>query len=678
MAKTVSEGYYLIRPAYNTGEVRRNTSFVNWDGYGNNVCDAVLVNNADEQSHIHKLVYNSSKGWYHILSFYTDNTKSGALEPKITTGAPLGQSADFEWFYNGFENAGDTTYGGYGWDIIDRGSMTVDGVSCKVVSFQSKTSLISGTPTLDCTNGARSLGKALTMAAYNANSSYQKFVLVPTLPKSDSLPQPYGLNHGTFGNSLPTTRWVGKDNNGNKTTKMHWKIADGWTGQYQVRYWIYQRNGSSVSWTQTKYVDWYIPTTTRSGNVIYAGTQVQETPDDGYTQVKLVFDVRCYTTLSNGMPVRGSSARREDTYIVQPTFDVSLITYCPSGLRIQATSGFTNGATYVRNLRINHPTDSSGKGGNGIVDTSQNYVNATSYNGTFDFVIPWSRISDTGSQYPSPKYKMVLRYTLGTSDLPNWSEEQTKQVMPEALSGNSQYDTDGVAYAYTATGAATAGIGENALVAITWPETASSGIQWMCRKTVDPTLGNWANYQINMAPGTATNESLAMFTNDTRYYALMVYKNTTDKTWSILRAPYTASFAAHRFYWYDNGTLKSFIVWLNVNAALEEKRTFSTQTSKLTLNGYNRPVVSYLAAESGANYLDVSSTVSGVISSKLEDYGTTKERLEELCEVGHCYYCAPSGRIASVAVTSADIDIKKDYFEVSISLTEEPEGTSEV
>lgn len=682
MAKTVSEGYYYIRPAYNAGELRHYTAFHDWSGYGANTCDAVLVDKRpDELSHIVKISYNSTKGWYNIITFYLDVDIDGVLTPKITSGAALGQGAEFEWFANGFAASADTDYAGYGWDIYDRGTTTVDGASCKIVSFVSQTTVLSGAPALDCTNGAKSLGKALTMAAYNPNSAYQKFVLVPAVPIDTSLPTPYGLNHGTFGNNLTVVRWAGKDNNGGTTTKMHWQCADSYTGKFQLRYWIYQRAKEGDAWKQTKYVDWYVPTTTRSGKVIYASTAVKETPDDGYQQCKLQFEVRCYTTNSNGVPVRGASATRSTTYAVEPTFDVSLITWCPSGLRIQASSNFEDGATYVKNLRITQAWKSGSSSGTyGIIDTAKNYVTATSYDGTFDFIVPWERISDIGSYYAVPTHKMTLKYELATSSLPNWHEDRTTEVMPTQLTGNKQYDADGVAYTYAETGTSTGSVGEDALVEITWPSAASSGIKWMCRKTVDSTLkGSWANTRLDMVAGSATNKSRAMFTSDTRYYALMCYKDTTAKTWSLLRAPYTVSFNAHRFYWYDtSGNLKSFIVWLNLNSALEEKRSFSTQSSKLTLNGYARPVVSYLTAEQGTNYLEVDSTVSGVISSKLEDYGTTKERLEQLCEQGHCYYCSPSGRIASVAVTDADIEITKDYFEVSISLTEEPDGTYEV
>lgn len=681
MAKTIDEGYYYVRPASFAGGLRRATSFRNWNGIGLNTTDAILVDvAAGEESQMVKITYNSTQGWYNIRTFYyggaaAGNKCEGYLQPKITLGAPLGQAAEFFMYWN---NTSVPNYECFGWNIAKRSTKTVDGGTCDVVTFTSCSidgSLNGGA--LDCAAGVKSMCSALTLQKYNASSAYQQFVLVPACPGANVLPTPYGANWGNFGNSLPYNRWVGADNNGSKTVKPHWQIADSWIaqgGSYELRWNVYQRNGANAAWTRTSTKGWLTPTTTRSGKVIFSSSGPSEMPDDGYTQVKLIFDVRTKTTDADGFKIVSSYVTCERVYCVKPTFDIESITWCPSGLRFKATSDFTNGATYIRNLTVAQKAV-----GHGIVGNWGNSEKAsyTSYDGTLDFVIPWSNINDVGSYLETgSKAKYTIAYTIGTSDLPNFTEKQTKTVQPTQLAGNAQYDTDGVAYTWVDPGTPTTSLGDDMLAAVQWPNYESSTIEWQHRIVGD--AKTWLSF-VDMFEGSKTNESLALFTNDDRYVAIEVYKDTDKKTWSILRYYYTMDVKAHRFYWYtSDGELMSVIIWLNKGEPLQESRDFKTQSTELILNGQDKPIVSYLSNSKGTNFVSVSSAVSGAVVEGDKAYSTTPERVEALVEQGHAFYCAPWGRIASVAVTGASVELHNGYFEVSLDITEEPPGSYEV
>lgn len=154
----------------------------------------------------------------------------------------------------------------------------------------------------------------------------------------------------------------------------------------------------------------------------------------------------------------------------------------------------------------------------------------------------------------------------------------------------------------------------------------------------------------------------------TDYEFFISYTDDDDSaTWAVATEEIDGSegIRAHVWNW-DDGYL---VLWLNTDT-VSESRSYSTEAETHVLSGREHPVVSFLASHGGRNFTSVTSTVEGVLLAN-DKYGCTVDDVEELLAEGHVTYRSPNGRIATVAVTGADVTQRKQFSTVSIEQTEE-------
>lgn len=585
------------------------------------------------------MLWNVEGNYYNLVSatdVITEHSESGALD-YVTTKKfiDIFQNLDSEEvnvlgdggssFHISYVDEG-LMVSGVSYLMTKTGTTTVNGESLDVVTFKS----YSTGEFLDWQKAVS--GGRVTTKAEDTTTNYQKFTLQSMTPYTPSTSSPQNL----------CLCWRQKEWN-SYYNSVDWNPETGlvypaWSTDYyalnnEASYRLKtQTKDNSNKWSSATYTDWVkgVPPVTRDTTCWGDSVALPKT-SASIKAVKATLEVNTTQTVA-GVEFVTPTSTKEFTFARKPVVKLDSVSWSPEGLSLDFASNYFNQGSCAFVFK------SVKMGGKNLLKSSEYWM------------------------------KSILKDETKTIPTENFTRSFTEgdEVNLEFYIQTDIYAPSN--YVVNLTGSVTYEAGS---VDVTPTITELDGFKIKAEVAYANTVRMWLSCdgQLEELTGSVSNgktsfEFLPPFQKE---YGLFVsYKGSNGDWGTTYKEMPVIKVRAHGFWW-DGG---SVILWLNKDDPLNEKFSFKAQSETHTLAGRNHDYVSYLT-NGNKNYVSVTGDITGYILPTLKTYGTTKESIEKMLEVGHVHYRSPYGRICNVAVTDASVTTERGISEVTLSIVQE-------
>lgn len=507
------------------------------------------------------------------------------------------------------------------WKIYETGdTMTVDGVTCPIVRFGSYVTEDADTYYLDV-NGAMTTNKTNVQIWNNNGTAAQVFALYPTTKQDTHLPVPSafgwskqaGSTDYAFQRAAATTlypAWLGTQSWASNT-------ANGFEGRWRER----TMDSETSTWGDWgDMTAWADLTTTRDGTSYWLTAGLPATLAAGDKTREYEFQLRAFAGAGTNR-VRGLEASMTLDAVTVPVVTLSTAAFGPDGLRIPYTSDYDGGTTNVRLTSIvaggqemlARPVDLTGMAVSGNLDVPS------------DALTGWV---DDGAT-------LAVTYQVGNDQTALYPDE---------------YDAT-VAVSYDA-----------GSVTVTPTLTAVDGRRLKVEVGGDVT-GAWYRaggvlHEAEVVGGVAYV--------DYPFGEFDLFVSVDDGTdWGVAHVSLAAGTGVlagqtpcHAWGW-DGGT---FLLECDRDPMVTD-RTITPISETMALNGREYQNV-YFQGPIASEFAAVGLLFEGVTES-------TRAQMLALSRAHHVTYRAPSGEVATVAVTSVAYRTHREFTEVEVNMVEE-------
>lgn len=515
----------------------------------------------------------------------------------------------------------DTDSVGQRWKIVETGeTATVSGVTCPVVTIGSYVTADAGTYMLDVENGLST--NSTNVQIYTANGTRaQKFVLYPTTKQDATLPVPSmrGWTKELGGTDYSDSRaaattlypaWLGTQSWASNTT-------NGWEGRWRER----TMDSETSTWGDWgDMTAWSTLATTRNGTSFWLTSGLPASLSSEVKSRQYEFQLRAFAGAGTNR-ARGLEASMTLDAVTVPVVTLSNAGFGPDGLRIPYASDYDGGTTNVRITSIK-------------VDGKEMLSRPVEHDGlavTGTFDVPQDALSgwiDDGAT-------MAVTYQVGN--------DQT------AMYPDAYHASVGVSY----------DAGE---VAIDPTLTAVDGRRLKVEVPGNVT-GAW--YRANGVLHEADVVDGVAYV-DYPFGPFDLFLSASDGTgWGVAHMSLAAGVGVlagqtpcHAWGW-DGGT---FLLECDRDPMVTD-RTITPLSETMALNGREYQNV-YFQGPIASEFAAVGLLFEGVTES-------TRAQMLALSRAHHVTYRAPSGEVATVAVTSVAYRTHREFTEVEVNMVEE-------
>ncbi len=531
------------------------------------------------------------------------------------------------------------------WKMTKKGTQTVDGVTCDVVTFGAGNG---SACVLDVHNSVASNSTNVQIWT-STGATAQLWVLYPTTALDSNLPvpDPQGMSTelgGAQHTSIPFSNPI--------TVYPRWAASSSWAGQnaYEITWKYRYLRGTDQKWSGGAGGQQYVTGSGWKDVDVYSevgsngltcwdrnGITIDYDFADGYKEYEVYYRVRAKTA-------DGSVVSDTDFgycfFPRNPQITVTSIGWAGDGLHIGFTSDYPWGLidTETRSVKLDgvEVLKQSAKMANGT-------YNPTTKGSDGSFIVPVENLT----AIPKDGAKVELSFRAGTDrSYSAWG------LLPwNTATGTVAYD------AGTVDVKPTYKLNNKGLTLDLAVPYAEGVRMWMVYD------GKSVELEGTVSDGKTSFTALYPF--DMEFAFLTSYTNGSEWGTDYTAISDMQSPRAHCWNW-DGGFIA---LWLDTEL-VKESRSYAVQADEHVLSGREHPAISFLASSEGRSFTSVTSTVTGVLMPD-DKYGCTADDVEELLAAGHATYRSPSGRIATVAVTSADVTRSHSHVEVSIGQTEE-------
>lgn len=507
------------------------------------------------------------------------------------------------------------------WRIVETGdTVVVDGTTCPVVQFGSYVTADADSYYLDV-NGAMTTNKTNVQIYHKNGTAAQVFALYPTSKQDTSLPVPSmqgwtgaagGTDYG-FQRAAATTlypAWLGTQSWASNT-------ANGFEGSWRER----TMDADTSTWGEWgEQTAWADVATTRDGTSYWLTAGLPATLASGDKSRQYEFQLRAFAG-SGTNRVRGLSSSATLEAVTVPVVTLSTAGFGPDGLRIPYASDYDGGTTNVRITSIkvgdeemlSRPVEHDGLAVSGTLDVPQ------------DALAGWI---DDGAT-------LAVTYQVGN--------DQTT-MYPDAYQASL-----GVSY-------------DAGSVPIEPTLTAVDGRRLKVEAPGDVT-GAW--YRSNGVLHEAEVVDGVAYV-DYPFGPFDLFLSASDGSdWGIAHASLAAGSGVlagqtpcHAWGW-DGG---SFLLEADVDPLVTD-RTISPLYETMALNGREYQNV-YFQGTIASEFVAVGILYEGVTES-------TRAQMLALARAHHVTYRAPSGEVATVAVTDVSYQTHREWTKVEVNMVEE-------
>jgi hypothetical protein len=515
------------------------------------------------------------------------------------------------------------------WKATEFGEKTVNGKTCAVVQLGAGNA---DTCVMDAYL-ALAKDRQNVMIGNRNDGDNQKWVLWPTSAVDANMPTPYNVKLAEKWKGTGYFHCQPKD-----VLYPTWQCSDAWVtdgaNSYRWRWRKRFMKGSTSAWMSwSAWTAWETASAYTSGKNVWEthGINVNYQFSDNIKNCEVEMQVCSQGIASNDTDNITSSIKDQVCQVIRkPTMKLTGAAWSYDGLRVSYETDYPYGSItiHLQGLTFN--------GKNALKKS----VDVTARGGTF--LVPQSSIKSK----PKDGATAALTFTLGNDQ---W----------ETFGGGISSGSAAIAY-------------DAGTVDVTPTVVESDGLTLTCTVPYTDTVRMWM-----VTDGKSTELTGAVKSGKTVFSYIYPfgktmgiftsYANSDGSEWGTDYTEVAAKTNPHIHIWnWDGGYLA---LWLD-ESQVSEKRTYSTESEQHILAGRSHPAVSFLCDSNGSAFTSVSSTVSGVLVPD-DKYGCTVDDVEALIEESHVTYRSPYGRMASVAITGADIERFSRYSTVSISQVEE-------
>lgn len=507
------------------------------------------------------------------------------------------------------------------WRIYETGqTMVIDGVTCPIVRFGSYVTADADTYYLDV-NGAMTTNKTNIQIWNNNGTVAQVFALYPTTKQDTHLPVPsaYGWSKQAgstdyaFQRAAATTlypAWLGTQSWASNTT-------NGFEGRWRER----TMDSETSTWGDWgDMTAWADLTTTRDGTSYWLTAGLPATLAAGDKTREYEFQLRAFAGAGTNR-VRGLEASMTLDAVTVPVVTLSVAGFGPSGLRIPYTSDYDGGTTNVRLTSIMadgqemlaRPVDLTGLAVSGNLDVPS------------DALTGW--IEDGAT--------LSVTYQVGNDQTALYPDEYPATVTVSYDAGST-----------TVTPTLTAVDGRRLKVEVPGDVTGA----WY--------RAGGVLHEADVVDGVAYV--------DYPFGQFDLFVSTEDgNDWGIAHLSLAAGSGVlagqtpcHAWGW-DGGT---FLLECDRDPMVTD-RTITPISETMALNGREYQNV-YFQGPIASEFAAVGLLFEGVTES-------TRAQMLALSRAHHVTYRAPSGEVATVAVTSVAYRTHREFTEVEVNMVEE-------
>ena len=507
------------------------------------------------------------------------------------------------------------------WRITETGeTVTIDGVSCPVVTIGSYVTTDGSTYMMD-------VEKALTtnktnVLIYTAHSgANQKFALYPTSKQDTSLPVPSmqgwtgtagGTDYG-FQRAAATTlypAWLGTQSWASNT-------ANGFEGSWRER----TMDSDTSAWgdwgEQTAWTD---VATTRDGTSYWLTAGLPASLASGNKARQYEFQLRAYAG-SGTNRVRGLSSSATLEAVTVPVVTLSNAGFGPDGLRIPYVSDYDGGTTNVRITSVkvdgqemlSRPVEHDGLAVTGTFDVPQDALNGWIDDGA-TMAVTYQVGNDQTAMYPDAYHASVgVSYDAGEVSIdPTLTAVDGRRLKVE-VPGNvtgAWYRANGVLHE------------ADVVDGVAYVDYPFGPFDLFLSASDGP---GWGIAHLSLAAGSG-----------------VLAGQTPCHAWG-----------------WDGGT---FLLECDRDPMVTD-RTITPISETMALNGREYQNV-YFQGPIASEFAAVGLLFEGVTES-------TRAQMLALSRAHHVTYRAPSGEVATVAVTSVAYRTHREFTEVEVNMVEE-------
>lgn len=507
------------------------------------------------------------------------------------------------------------------WRITETGeTVTIDGVSCPVVTIGSYVTTDGSTYMMD-------VEKALTtnktnVLIYTAHSgANQKFALYPTSKQDTSLPVPSmqgwtgtagGTDYG-FQRAAATTlypAWLGTQSWASNT-------ANGFEGSWRER----TMDSDTSAWgdwgEQTAWTD---VATTRDGTSYWLTAGLPASLASGNKARQYEFQLRAYAG-SGTNRVRGLSSSATLEAVTVPVVTLSNAGFGPDGLRIPYVSDYDGGTTNVRITSVkvdgqemlSRPVEHDGLAVTGTFDVPQDALNGWIDDGK-TMAVTYQVGNDQTAMYPDAYHASVgVSYDAGEVSIdPTLTAVDGRRLKVE-VPGNvtgAWYRANGVLHE------------ADVVDGVAYVDYPFGPFDLFLSASDGP---GWGIAHLSLAAGSG-----------------VLAGQTPCHAWG-----------------WDGGT---FLLECDRDPMVTD-RTITPISETMALNGREYQNV-YFQGPIASEFAAVGLLFEGVTES-------TRAQMLALSRAHHVTYRAPSGEVATVAVTSVAYRTHREFTEVEVNMVEE-------
>lgn len=522
------------------------------------------------------------------------------------------------------------------WKVTEYGSAAIGGKQCKIVAFGA------GNSTKCSMDVAGALEANRTnVQIYTTNDTHaQKWVLWPTSAKDPNMPVPYDIKlaYKVGGDSWTNVKQPG-DSDDFGTLYPAWKCSDAWVtdgaNSYRWRWRKRTMKGTTSSWQSWgAWSAWETPSFRQKGKSAWEthGIDVGYRFSDNIKNCQVEFQVCSQGVKDNATEnITSDIADQVCGVIRRPTVTITGAAWSYDGLRVSYETDYPYGALTIHLKTLTF----AGK------TALKKAVDISARSGTF--LVPQSSIKSK----PKDGAAAALTFALGNDQFATFGGSD--------ISGSAAVAYDAGTVDVTPTYKLNA---QRLTLDFTVPYSSTVRMWAVTDGKSTELEGTVKGGKTSFSYVFPFDKTIGVFTS---------YANSDGSEWGTdyTEVAAMANPHAHFFNWADG----FLALWLDESVP-SEKRTYSTESEEHVLAGRSHPAVSFLHDSSGNAFTSVSGTAEGVLVPD-DKYGCTVDDVEALVEEAHVTYRAPSGRIASVAVTGADIEKNSRYATVSVSYVEE-------
>ena len=507
------------------------------------------------------------------------------------------------------------------WRITETGeTVTIDGVSCPVVTIGSYVTTDGSTYMMD-------VEKALTtnktnVLIYTAHSgANQKFALYPTSKQDTSLPVPSmqgwtgtagGTDYG-FQRAAATTlypAWLGTQSWASNT-------ANGFEGSWRER----TMDSDTSAWGEWgEQTAWTDVATTRDGTSYWLTAGLPASLASGNKARQYEFQLRAYAG-SGTNRVRGLSSSATLEAVTVPVVTLSNAGFGPDGLRIPYVSDYDGGTTNVRITSVkvdgqemlSRPVEHDGLAVTGTFDVPQDALNGWIDDGA-TMAVTYQVGNDQTAMYPDAYHASVgVSYDAGEVSIdPTLTAvdgRRLKVEVPGDVTG-AWYRANGVLHE------------ADVVDGVAYVDYPFGPFDLFLSASDGP---GWGIAHLSLAAGSG-----------------VLAGQTPCHAWG-----------------WDGGT---FLLECDRDPMVTD-RTITPISETMALNGREYQNV-YFQGPIASEFAAVGLLFEGVTES-------TRAQMLALSRAHHVTYRAPSGEVATVAVTSVAYRTHREFTEVEVNMVEE-------